>query len=237
MASALDIAKKMAIPGVIPLSIDNVIENFIISLNAIPSFKGFNGYKHSTCISINSQIVHGIPTNKPLEVGDIVTIDIGVSYKQNHTDAARTFVVGHNTTDEINRLISTAETSLRDGINKATANNTIGDISYAIQRVIEFNGYKTPTELGGHGIGLSPHEDPFIPNYGVAGSGIKLKPMMCLAIEPVVIAGPKEILLEKDRWTISSQSGSLSAHVEDTIVVMDNHPIILTKKTLDGKEI
>lgn len=227
-------SKHLSIPGSIPLNIDSEVESFIVGLKAIPSFKGFNGYPNAVCISVNSQIVHGIPSKTPLEVGDLVTIDIGVAYKNNHTDAARTFVVGDKTTNKVEKLISTAETALRDGINKATKNNTIGDISYAIQRVIEFNNYRTPIELGGHGIGLVPHMEPFIPNYGVSGSGEKLIVGMCLAIEPVVIDGPKNIILDKDGWTISSPSKSLSAHIEDTIIITNSNPIVLTKRTLNG---
>lgn len=235
LASTLHLSKRLAIPGAIPIKIDQKIEEFILSFNAKPAFKGFGGFPCSTCISLNHQIVHGIPTQIPLINGDLISIDIGVAYKGNFTDAARTFVVGQDCKEnKKNKLIATTQTALNDGINKAVHGNKVGDISYAIQRIIEFNNYRTPIELGGHGIGLAPHEDPFIPNYGVSGSGDNLISGTCLAIEPVVIDGPKEIELEDDGWTLSSVSKSLSAHIEDTIIVTDNVPIILTRDTLDG---
>lgn len=237
LASALSLSKSLLLPGAVPAEIDKKIENFIISFNAVPAFKGYSGYPCSTCISINHQIVHGIPTHIPLKCGDLVTIDIGVSYNKNHTDAARTFVVGNEKSEIQTKLIHTANKALDDGIRKAVDKNNIGDISYAIQRIIEFNSFKTPLELGGHGIGLVPHGSPFIPNYGVAGSGPGLESGMCLAIEPIVVAGPKEVEVENDGWTIFSPSKSLSAHAEDTVVVTDGAPIILTRETLEGEAI
>ncbi len=237
LASALNLSKRLTIPGAVPLHIDQKIERFITSLNAKPSFKGFNGYPNSICVSLNSQIVHGMPTNSPLKKGDLITIDIGVSYKNNHTDAARTFVVGKDPSDKILNIINATQKALDDGIYKAIKGNTIGDISYAIQRIVEFNNYKTPLELGGHGIGLVPHDEPFIPNYGVSGSGYILVPGMCLAIEPIVIDGPKEIKTGDDGWTVFSPSKSLSAHIEDTIIITNDVPIILTRNTLENKTI
>lgn len=235
LASSLNKSKDLVVDGAIPEQIDKKIEKFIHSLNAVPSFKGYNGYPSSTCISLNHQIVHGIPKKVPLKEGDIVTVDIGVSYKKNHTDAARTFIVGNNPNKKQEKLLQCCNKALNDGISKAINNNNVGDISYAIQRIIEFSGYRTPLELGGHGIGLSPHTEPFIPNYGTAGSGIKLKSGMCLALEPIVIDGSNEIEIDKDdNWTIFSPHKNLSVHIEDTIVVTDNVPIILTRETLEG---
>lgn len=237
LASALSLSKRLAVPGAVPLHIDQKIEEFILSCNARPAFKGFCGFPCSACISINHQVVHGIPTQEPLKEGDLITVDIGVAYKSNHTDAARTFVVGNEPSDKILNIINVTQKALDDGINKAVENNTIGDISYAIQRIIEFNNYKTPLDLGGHGIGLVPHDDPFIPNYGVSGSGDNLIFGMCLAIEPIVIDGPKDIKKGNDGWTMYSPSKSLSAHIEDTIIVTDDIPIILTRVTLHGEGI
>ena len=235
LASALYLSKKLIQPGITTKELNSSIEKFILSKKAIPSFKGLNGYPYSTCISINEQVVHGTPSNKKIKSGDIITVDIGVSYNNHCTDAARTFTVGE-TNNKILHMIKTAHLALNSGILKALPDNRVGDISYSIQSHI-FNGrYKTTLEYGGHGIGLVPHTNPFIPNYGQKNTGPKIKRGKCLAIEPILISGSNEVSIDKDGWTIYSPHRCLSVHVEDTIIVADS-PIILTRRTLDGDTI
>lgn len=237
LASALSLSKKLAGPGVTPAEIDKKIQSFICKQGASPSFLGLDGYGYATCISVNSQVVHSVPTSRPLKTGDMVTVDIGVSYKEHCTDAARTFVIGKPTKEQA-LLISTANEALNAGIAAAITNNHLSDISYAIQRKVELNGFRSPLDFGGHGIGLKPHLDPYISNTGIKGKGEKLIEGQGLAIEPIVMAGSIEVFIdETDGCTCYSDDGSLSAHVEDTIIVSDLVPFILTRETLKGKVI
>jgi len=234
LASALLLSKKLALPGITPAEIDLKINSFIRSHGATPSFLGLDGYMYSTCISINNQVVHAVPTNSPLEYGDMVTIDIGVMFKGHCTDAARTFVVGKPTKEQ-QKLIKTANLALDDGIKAAIVGNRVGDISYAIQRCVELNGLRSPLEFGGHGIGFKPHENPFISNTGMKGKGMKLIEGIGLAIEPIVMSGSIGVFIDEvDGCTCYSDDGSLSAHVEDTIIVSYSIPFILTRETLSG---
>ncbi|MCK5020537.1 MAG: type I methionyl aminopeptidase [Candidatus Peribacteraceae bacterium] len=234
LASALLLSKKLARPGITTVEIDFKIHNFIVKYKAIPSFLGLNGYAHASCISINNQVVHGAPTNIPLKLGDLITVDIGVSYKNHCTDAARTFVIGAPTTEQQN-LIDTSKSALDSGIKEAITGNRIGDISYAIQRCVELNGFRSPLDYGGHGIGFKPHLNPFISNTGIKGKGKKLIEGQGLALEPIVMAGSIEIFIDGvDECTCYSKDGALSAHIEDTIIVSDLIPLILTRETLNG---
>lgn len=233
LASSLELSKSLVVQGSKPIDIDREVEKFIILNDAIPSFKGYRNYPFSTCISINSQAVHGLPSSSPLEEGDVVKMDIGVSYRGHCTDAARTFVVG-TPSDKMLRMLSSAGKALNDGISQAYSGNHVGDISFAIYKNIFMNGYKTPTRLGGHGIGTSPHQPPFIPNFGVKGSGAELIRGMCLAIEPILIDGPNIVELSADGWCFYSPGGHMVVHVEDTVVINDLAPFILTRETLRG---
>jgi methionyl aminopeptidase len=235
LASALNLSKNLITVGISPLEIDTEIEKSIKRNGGVPSFLGYNGFPNSSCISINEQIVHGVPSTEPLQEGDLVTIDIGVSYENHCTDAARTFYIGSCIDERKKSLLSTVERALNNGILFSVSGNHVGDISYAIQKVIEINGYKTPLEIGGHGVGTVPHQPPFIPNYGVKGSGMELVYGMCLAIEPIVIDGSNKLALDSaNGWSIYSPDGCLSVHIEDTIVVTDKEPLILTRNTLEG---
>jgi len=237
LASALALAKTLIKIESTPLYIDRKITEFILSYNAVPSFIGLGEYPYATCISVNDQVVHAVPTRKPLKRGDVVTVDIGVSYKGHCTDAARTFVVGKKSREKKN-LIDAVNIALDDGIKAAVAGNRIGDISYAIQRAVELNGYRSPLEFGGHGIGTKPHLDPFISNTGMKGLGVKLLEGICLAIEPIAMAGSIEVFVdEADTFTCYSEDGCLSAHAEDTIIVTKTVPIILTRATFSGGNI
>lgn len=237
LASALKLSKKLSKPGVSPFWVDSQIKDFILSNGGVPSFLGLDGYPFSTCISLNSQVVHGIPTNVPFKLEDIITIDIGVSYNGHCTDAARTFILGNTKSKRVRHMVDTAYTALNCGIPQARPGNKVGDISYAIQKPIFNSKYTTTLEYGGHGIGFKPHSEPFIPNYGQRNTGLQLKEGMCLAIEPILIDGPNKVLQNKeDGWTVYSPNKCLSAHVEDTVVVA-NPPIILTRTTLNGDTI
>jgi len=234
LASCLALSKSLAVPGTTPKEIDSEVHSFILKNDAHPSFLGYDGFPNTTCIAVNEQVVHAIPSNTPLKEGDLVTVDIGVSFEHHCTDAARSFIVGRaNSLAE--KLVATAYTALNAGIKQATSANRVGDISFAIQREVELQGFRSPMEFGGHGIGTKPHTAPFIPNAGMKGKGIPLVYGMCLAIEPIVMIGSTDVFVdETDGFTIIASSGKLSAHVEDTIVVTDREPIILTRETLLG---
>jgi methionyl aminopeptidase len=233
LASCLEMSKQMLSSKYTPVDIDTEVERFIISNGGMPSFKGLHGYPFSTCISFNEQVVHTTPAHREVLEDDIITVDIGVSYCGHCTDAARTYMFNGNPGNRI--LIDTAYKALDAGIERCVENNHVGDVSYSIQKEIELAGFKTVLEIGGHGIGLEAHEDPFVPNYGVCGRGPKLIYGMCLAIEPIVIEKNNRIVLDKkDGWSLYSPSRCLSAHTEDTVVVLDKKPLILTRKTLSG---
>jgi len=232
LASCLNISRQMLKSGFTSLQINDEMEKFMLSNQSVPSFKGLHNYPFASCISFNEQIVHALPCDRKMEKGDIVTVDVGVSFQGNCTDAARTYLFGGNK-KQID-LVSTAYEALQSGISSCIENNTVGDISYSIQRVIELNKYRTPIELGGHGVGLEPHTDPFIPNYGVPKTGIKLVYGMVLAIEPIVMEKGNSIVLDTDGFSIRSKNNCMSAHVEDTIIVTNSLPRVLTSMSLDG---
>ncbi|KKL56002.1 hypothetical protein LCGC14_2249770 [marine sediment metagenome] len=231
LASALHKAKKLLQAGTTPLDIDSSVEKEILRLGGVPLFKGYKEFPNTICVCVNEDVVHGIPGNCKLVNGDVVTIDIGVSYKSHCTDAARTYVVGSTTP---HAMIECVLLALDNGIKKAIVGNTVGDISYAIQKAV-YRGnknYNVPLKLGGHGIGLMTHCPPFIPNYGRRGEGELLLKGLCLAIEPIIFDGPSDVILKTDGWTYTSPTGVLSVHVEDTIIVTDKNPIILTRETI-----
>lgn len=231
LASALELGISMIEEGTAVSDIDKEVEKFIRSNNAEPSFIGLDDYKHASCISVNNEIVHAVPSKRVLQKKDIVTLDVGVRYKNLCTDAARTVTVGVAT--GISKiLIETVSKALDAGISEAVVGNNIGDISYSIQRVVEYAGFVSPLELGGHGIGTKPHMRPFLPNYGVRGSGPQLHVGQCIAIEPIVLAGKREVVFTNN--AVYSADGALSSHREDTIYISDDNPIILTRMTLKG---
>jgi len=235
LASALSLSKNLLTPNITTLELDSEIHSFILKQGATPSFLGYQGFTNSSCISVNTQIVHGVPTSIPLITGDLVTIDIGVSFNGYCTDAARTYIVDDVENSKKNHLILTVQKALNSAIVQAIHGNTTGDISFAIQRDIELNGYKSPLELGGHGINKTPHELPFISNTGVKGRGSKIYEGMCLALEPIAMAGTRYIVqYDNDDWTFYSEDGELSSHTEDTILVTTDSPIVLTRETLEG---
>jgi len=215
-------------PGVKTREIDREAENFIRSRRAIPSFKGFRGYPASTCISIDEQVVHGIPGNRRLQDGEIVGIDIGVNYRGYYSDAAYTFAVGQVSPEKL-RLLRVTREALYRGIERARAGNRLSDISHAIQKHAESNRFSVVRELVGHGVGFDVWEYPQVPNYGRPGKGPRLQPGMVLALEPMVNMGTFEVVTEADGWTVVTKDGKPSAHFEHTIAITENGTEILTE--------
>jgi len=227
VAELLNLLEKQIRPGITTKELDKFAEEFIISQGAKPSFKGYYGYPGSLCTSINEEVVHGIPGDRILKEGDIISVDCGVFYEGFHSDAARTFAVGQ-ITEEAKRLIEITEKSFYEGIKYAKAGNRIGDISNAIQTFVESNGFSVVRDYVGHGIGKELHEEPPVPNYGKAGRGPKLSVGMVLAIEPMVNMGTFAVIELDDGWTVVTADKKLSAHYENTIAILENGPEILT---------
>jgi methionyl aminopeptidase len=227
VAECLDLAGTMMHPGVSTGEIDEAVEKLIRSYGAQPSFKGYHGYPKATCISINDQVVHGIPGERKLVEGDIVGLDVGAFLDGFHGDAARTYAVGE-VSEEAQRLMKVTQDCLRHGIEKARAGNSVGDISSAIQKHAESNGFNVVRQLVGHGIGRSLHEEPQVPNFGTAGRGPKLRAGMVLAIEPMVNEGTHEVYTLDDEWTVVTKDHKNSAHYEHTVVIAEDGPVILT---------
>lgn len=218
---------KVIRPGITTLELDKVAETFIRDNGGIPSFKGYNKFPASLCISVNDVVVHGIPGRYELQEGDIISIDCGVQLNGFHSDSAYTYPIGEISTSTRKLLVRTKE-SLYLGIDKAVEGGRIGDIGYAVQSYVEHFGYSVVRELVGHGVGKSLHESPEVPNYGRRGQGPKLKEGMVLAIEPMVNFGRKGIIQERDGWTIRTADRKPSAHYEHTVAVRKGKAEILT---------
>ena len=214
-------------PGISTNELDKIAEDYILSQGAELGFKGLYGYPSTICISIEDEVVHGLPSDKKLSEGQIVGIDVGSIYKGYYGDHAKSFAVG-NISEDKKRLLKITKECLDKGIEKAVPGNRIGDIGNAVQNWAESNGYGVVRELVGHGIGSKLHEEPQIPNYGKSGSGPMIDAGMCFAIEPMINMGSKDVYTKKDGWTICTKDGLPSAHFEHTIVVTDNGPQILT---------
>jgi methionyl aminopeptidase len=214
-------------PGMTTEELDRIVEDFIRGEGGVPAFKGYKGYPASVCASVNDEVVHGIPGRRVLEEGDIVGVDIGVKAQGFYGDAAQTLAVGA-VGAEAEKLLSVTREALYAGIGQVKVGNRIGDISHAVQTLVEGAGYSVVRSLVGHGIGRSMHEDPQVPNFGSPGKGAELKPGMAIAIEPMVNAGGPEVDVLDDQWTVVTRDGSLSAHFEHTVVVTEDGPVILT---------
>ncbi len=228
VAKTLDAIKTLVKPGITTEEIENFADAYIRANNAVPAFKGYRGYPASICTSVNNEIIHGIPSDRVLKEGDIVSIDLGVYKDGFYGDAAYTFPVGEIYPDT-ERLLRVTEESLYIGIENARPDNRVSDISCSIQRHIESNGFSVVRAFVGHGIGRDLHEEPQIPNFGLPNRGPRLKPGMTLAIEPMVNEGGYEVLILDDGWTTVTMDGKLSAHFEHTILVTSDKPKILTK--------
>lgn len=213
--------------GVTTGELDRTAEDIIVSHNAKPAFKGYRGYKYTLCTSVNEEVVHGIPGKRMLKEGDIVGIDCGVLYNGFYGDMARTFPVG-NVSEKAKELLKVTEEALNIGTAHAVIGNRLFDISSAIQKLVEGNGFSVVRDFVGHGVGMSLHEDPQVPNCGEAGTGVKLRPGMVLALEPMVNAGGWKVKVLNDGWTVITQDMSLSAHFEHSVAITENGPYILS---------
>ena len=226
-AAARALAGEMVRPGVSTRQIDKAVYDFIVAQGAKPSFLNYNGFPASTCISVNSVVIHGIPGGYVLKEGDIVSIDVGACYKGFHGDCAATFACGAIST-EAQKLIDVTEQSFYEGIRFATPGHRVSDISHAIQKHVESNGFSVVRSFVGHGVGAKLHEEPEVPNFGSPGRGPRLLRGMTLAIEPMVNMGVEDVRILKDGWTTVTADGKLSAHYENTVLITDGEPEILT---------
>lgn len=225
---ALALAKELVKPGEMLTSIDKQIRHHIEKHGAKPSFLGYGGFPASACISVNEEVIHGIPSSRTLKEGDIVKIDVGTFYKGFHNDAARTFFCG-NVSDEAKELERVTRESFFEGIKFALPDKRIGDISSAVQEYAERHGFSVVRNYVGHGTGKNLHEDPEVPNFGKAGKGPRLYEGMTLAIEPMINAGTHEVYVLDNDWTVVTLDGALSAHYENTVAITANGVEILTE--------
>lgn len=228
VAMTLDYIKDYLTVGRTLSEIEKLCADFIIKNNGIPAFKGYHGFPANVCISINEEVVHGIPNGRKIKLGDLVKIDVGVIKDGFYADAAKTFAIGEVSPD-IKRLLTVTEKALYLGISEARAGNRLGDISSAIQQYVEANGFSVVRELSGHGVGIELHEEPLIPNFGAPAQGIILKKGMTLAIEPMVNMGTYQVYTKENNWTVVTKDGKPSAHFEHTILITDHDPEILTQ--------
>lgn len=227
VGQVLERLREHVAPGVSTRELDAIAENMIRSRGGVPSFKGYRGYPASICASVNNEIIHGIPGDRMLVDGDIISIDCGAMLGGYHGDAAMTFPVG-DVSAEAEKLMTVTREALNAGIAMARLKMRLGDIGNAIQRHVEANGFSVVRDFVGHGIGRHMHEDPQIPNFGPAGMGMRLRTGMVLAIEPMVNAGGHEVVVMDDGWTACTRDGSLSAHFEHTVAITDDGPEVLT---------
>jgi len=228
VAEVLELMRVSVEPGVTTAELDALAYDVIVKAKAIPSFKGYRGYPASICASVNEEIVHGIPGDRVLNEGDIISIDVGTIYRGFQGDAAITLGVGE-ITPEAQRLLQVTQQALEIGIERAQAGNHLGDISWAIQNYVENSGMSVVREYTGHGIGRKMHEDPQVFNFGQPGQGLMLRTGMTIALEPMVNLGDWRTKVLEDGWTVVTMDGTLSAHFEHTVAVMDGEAHILTQ--------
>ena len=214
--------------GITTKELDEIAENTIKRLGGIPAFKGYGGFPASICTSINEEVVHGIPGFKKLKDGDIISIDIGAIYDGYYGDAANTYSVGE-VSEEAHKLIEVTKNSFYEGLKFCKEGFRLSDISHAVQKYVEDNGFSIVRDYVGHGIGTNMHEDPQIPNFGPPGKGPRLRRGMALAIEPMVNIGTYKVKTLADNWTVVTLDGKLSAHYEHTVIITEDEPLILTK--------
>ena len=225
---ALLVARDTIRPGISTKEVDSKIRRFIEKCGAVPSFLGYGGFPGSACISINNEVIHGIPSPKVIiRDGDIVKVDVGARYRGYNGDSARTFPVG-KVSDEALRLISVTEQSFYEAMKVARHGNRVGDIGAAVENFVISNGFTVVKDYTGHGVGVDLHEDPEVPNYGRAGRGTRLYSGMTLAVEPMVNQGGEAVRVLKDGWCVVTADGSLSAHFENSIAITESDPILLT---------
>jgi methionyl aminopeptidase len=228
VARTLAVLSKYVEPGVTTRELDAVAESEIRKAGASPAFKGYRGFPATLCVSVNEEVVHGIPSLRKVKDGDIVSLDLGAIWDGFYGDAARSFVAGQPE-EEVKKLVDVPEKSLLLGIEQARPGNRLGDIGHAVQDFVEMHGYSVVRDFVGHGIGRNLHEDPQIPNYGKPGQGHRIKPGMVLAIEPMVCMGNADVEVLEDNWTAITKDRSLSAHFEHSIAITPDGPVILSK--------
>ncbi|MBC8537114.1 type I methionyl aminopeptidase [Feifania hominis] len=227
-AGALKLAGEAIAPGVTTWEIDRLVHDFIVKSGAVPSFLHYGGFPASACISVDSEVIHGIPSkSRVLAEGSIVSVDVGALIGGYHGDCANTFPVGR-ISDDAQRLIDATRQSFFEAMKVARPGGRIGDIGHAVQSYVEPLGYGVVTEYVGHGVGQALHEDPEVPNYGRPGHGIRLQRDMTIAVEPMINAGTPNVRRLRDGWTVVTADGALSAHYENTIAITDGEPILLT---------
>ena len=226
-AAARALAGEMVRPGVSTKEIDKAVHDYIVAQGAKPSFLNYNGFPASTCISVNSCVIHGIPGGTILKEGDIVSVDVGAYYKGFHGECAATFACGAVSADA-QKLIDVTKQSFFEGIRFAKRGHRVSDISHAIQTYVESNGFSVVRSFVGHGVGRQLHEEPEVPNFGNPGRGPRLVPGMTIAVEPMVNEGTYDVRVLKDGWTTVTADGKLSAHYENTVLITDGEPEILT---------
>ena len=217
-------------PGATTADLDRVGEKYIREQGAVPSFKGYRGFPASICVSVNEQVVHGIPGERRLKDGDVLSLDFGAIWEGYHADSAVTVFVGEPPSAEAEKLVRVTEDALEAGVSQVRAGKRLSDIGHAVQQVVEGAGFAVVREYVGHGIGRNLHEDPQIPNYGQPGRGPEIKPGLVVAVEPMVNLGDWPTRVLKDNWTVVTADGSLSAHFEHTIAVTEHGPEVLTAR-------
>ncbi len=227
VSRTLDMVAETIRPGMTTAELDKLIEDFILSQDSIPGFKGYNGFPASACISIDDEVVHGIPGSRVIREGEIVSVDVGSIVDGFYGDSARTFAVGEVSAEKAN-LMRETEKSLKAGIDKARKGNRLGQVSAAVQAVAEAGGYGIVRALVGHGIGRKMHEEPQVPNFGSASAGPELKTGMVIAIEPMINVGTYEVYTKPDGWTYVTLDGKPSAHFEHTVAITDDGPDVLS---------
>jgi methionyl aminopeptidase len=227
VAQSHDLVRKHIKPGVTTLELDQIVEDFLRSQNAIPTFKGYSGFPFSICASVNEEVVHGFPSTRKLAEGDIVSIDIGATFEGYVGDSAKTFLVGE-VDDEKRRLVEVTRQCFYEGIKFAKESYRLSDISHAIQQYAESNGFSVVRDFVGHGVGRNMHESPQIPNFGKPNKGPRLQEGMVLAIEPMINAGTYNVKVLDNDWTVVTIDGKPSAHYEHTVAITDGEPLLLT---------
>lgn len=230
LAALFEQLKSIVAVGVTTADIDHWIGKQLEQKGMVSQSKGYHGYRHVSCIAVNDEVVHGVPHDRhALKNGDVVKVDVCASFNGYCADMARPFLLGDCTAEAV-KLVAVAQSALDAGIGQAVVKNKLGDISFAIQQEVEKNGFGIVKDFAGHGIGRSMHEDPNVPNYGTPGKGVQLQSGMAFAIEPMITQGSYKIIIDKhDGWTVRTIDGGLAAHVEDTVIVLDDGPFITTR--------
>ncbi len=229
VVEVLNHLREKLTPGITTKTLDRMAEELIRRRGGVPSFLGYQGYAHTLCTSVNEVVVHGIPNEVPLKSGDIVGIDCGVCLDGFHGDHARTLVVGESPSPQVSQFLQVSQEALLCGIEQMRVGNRLYDISAAIQKHAESHGYSIVRDYVGHGVGRALHEDPQVPNFGTAGTGMRLVPGLVLAIEPMINMGKPEVRLQPDGWTVVTKDGTLSTHFEHSVALTDAGPQILSR--------